>query len=155
MPGAQTPGTVSNAGMLEDDHIPLGQALGGGGSGMMQPQQGTVAGPGEHPSGAQRGMPGSGAGALVDDGFGVPSGFASGSLGGAQAVPLGPASNIRLVDDATFSGAKARPTSDAEAIAMDKARAKREGSSFGAAPKGGRGCVFLLNNDAFVPKMMI
>ena len=30
MPGSQTPGTVSNAGMLEDDHIPLGQAIGGG-----------------------------------------------------------------------------------------------------------------------------
>ena len=29
-------------------------------------------------------MPGSGAGALVDDGFGVPSGFAAGSLGPAQ-----------------------------------------------------------------------
>jgi hypothetical protein len=142
MPGSQTPGTVSNAGMLEDDHIPLGQAVGGGAGGMMQPQQGVVAGPGEHPArdGSVRGMPGSGAGALVDDGFGVPSGFASGSSApSAQAVPLGPASNIRLVDDTTYSGAKARPKSDKEAIEMDRARAKREGSSGGGVPQGGGG----------------
>ncbi len=128
MPGSQTPGTVSNAGMLEDDHIPLGQAVGGGAGGMMQPQQGVVLAPGQHPaggSGAVLGMPGSGAvrfrntscigfrgtlsqsakasfrlawqGALVDDGFGVPTGFASGAAPYAQAVPLGPASHVRLV----------------------------------------------------------
>ena len=74
-------------------------------------------------------MPGSGAGALVDDGFGVPSGFAAGSLGPAQAVPLGPATNVRMVDDTTFSGASARPTSDAQAIEMDRQRAARDGTA--------------------------
>ena len=45
---------------------------------------------------------------------------------GAQAVPLGPATNVRMVDDTTFSGASARPTSDAQAIEMDRQRAELE-----------------------------
>ena len=48
-PGSQTPGTVSNAGLLEDDHVPLGQALGGADS-MVQDATG---GPGGMPGAAQ------------------------------------------------------------------------------------------------------
>jgi hypothetical protein len=56
--GQQTSGTVSNAGILEDDHIPLGSLSGG-------PQQGVVAGPGQHTMGGSantHAYPGSGAG---------------------------------------------------------------------------------------------
>jgi hypothetical protein len=56
--GQQTSGTVSNAGILEDDHIPLGSLSGG-------PQQGVVAGSGQHTMGGSantHAYPGSGAG---------------------------------------------------------------------------------------------